>query len=127
MTFRRGEGIIQPITQTVEEEEYPSGGDGKGSREQWDRGTDPDGEWTSEGHGETHASSHGRDPAPVIQAARMLVRERKPASVGKLSGTAEYPPQADEFHLPGAFFHGQTPVDHSQGFPTNRPQAKKER
>ncbi len=88
--------MIHAITQTVEEEEYPSQGDGKGSREQWDRGTDPDGEWTSEGHGETQASSHERDPAPVIQAARMLVRERKPAYVGKLSGTAEYPPQADQ-------------------------------
>lgn len=86
--------MIQAITQTVEEEEYPSKRDGKGSCEQWDRSTDPDGEWTSEGHGETHASSHERDPAPVIQAARMLVRERKPAPVGKLSGTAEYPPQA---------------------------------
>ena len=58
--------MIHAITQTVEEEEYPSQGDGKGSREQWDRGTDPDGEWTSEGHGETQASSHERDPAPVI-------------------------------------------------------------
>jgi len=45
--------IIHPITQTVEEEEYPSQGDGTGSREQWDHGADPDGEWTSEGGGES--------------------------------------------------------------------------
>lgn len=45
--------MIQPITQTVEEEEYPSQGNDKGSREQWDRGADPDGEWTSEGNGES--------------------------------------------------------------------------
>ncbi len=54
MTISPGWRMMQPITQTVEEEEYPSERDGKGSREQWDRGTDPDGEWTSEGNGETY-------------------------------------------------------------------------
>ena len=56
------------------------------------------------------AISCRRDPAPVIQAARMLVRERKPAPVGKLSGTAELPPQAADLSCLGRFSLGGTPI-----------------
>jgi len=45
--------IITPITQTVEEEEYPSFRCDKGSREQWNHGAQRGGEWTSEGGGES--------------------------------------------------------------------------
>ncbi len=76
--------------QTVEEEEYPSKGAAKGVVKS---------ETTTRGmavNGLPRAvvkallgRSRRRDPAPVIQAARMLVRENEPAICGELSGTAE--------------------------------------
>lgn len=49
------------------------------------------------------AISCRRDPAPVIQAARMLVRERKPVFDGEIEWHREMIASSRKFFLPEAF------------------------
>lgn len=97
-------GMIRPST--VEEEEYPFQGVAKGAvkSETTAHGRTANGLPRAAAKAFLSGRSCRRDPTPVIQVARMLVRERKPAVAGKLSGTAEIPPQATRTLL-GAFFH----------------------